>query len=160
MTSEAARHAVEGWNLFGRELAMEACIFCKIIRKEAPSYTVYEDENSIAFLDIRPMNPGHTLIVSKKHYRWVWDITDVGKYFETVTMIARTLQKTMRTDWIAADVAGMGVPHAHIHLVPRYPGDGHGEFVNGKNVKTIPTQEMSRITETIRNSLMASGVRA
>jgi len=132
---------------------MEECVFCKIIRKELPSYSVFEDETDIAFLDIRPLNPGHTLVVPKTHFRWIWDVPDTGKHFETVAMIAKALRKTMKTEWIAADVAGMGVPHAHVHLVPRFPQDGHGEFVNGKNVKTIPAEQMVSIAETIRNGL-------
>jgi histidine triad (HIT) family protein len=132
---------------------MEECIFCKIVRKELPSYSVFEDENYIAFLDIRPMNPGHTLVVPKKHHRWVWDVPEAGRYFETATRIARALQKTMKTEWIAADVAGMGVAHAHLHLIPRFPEDGHGEFVDGKNVKTIPAEEMKSIAESVRRGL-------
>lgn len=132
---------------------MEDCIFCKIIRKEGPSYSIYEDDNYAAFLDIRPMNPGHTLVVTKKHYRWVWDVPRIGEYFETTTTIAKALQRVMETDWIAADVAGMGVPHAHIHLVPRFPQDGHGEFINGQNVKKITAEEMKTIAQKIRNQL-------
>lgn len=132
---------------------MEDCIFCKIIRKEAPSYSIYEDDNYAAFLDIRPMNPGHTLVVTKKHHRWVWDVPHIGEYFETTRTIAKALQKVMETDWIAADVAGMGVPHAHIHLVPRFPQDGHGEFINGQNVKKITVDELKTIAQKIRNQL-------
>jgi diadenosine tetraphosphate (Ap4A) HIT family hydrolase len=65
-------------------------------------------------------------------------------------MIAKTLQKTMNTEWVVADIGGMGVPHAHVHVVPRFPGDGHAEFLNAQNVKDIPTEEMKRIAEEIR----------
>ncbi len=132
---------------------MEDCIFCKIVLKQLPSYTVYEDDNYVAFLDIRPLNPGHTLVVPKKHHRWVWDVPETGPYFERVAGIARVLQKTMKTDWVIADVAGMGVAHAHVHVVPRFPKDGHGEFVNAENAKTIPMKEMKTIAEKIRNGL-------
>ena len=137
---------------------MENCVFCKIVRKELSSYSVFEDGDYIAFLDIRPMNPGHTLVVPKLHYRWVWDVPEAGRFFETVTRVAKALQKTMKTEWVAADVAGMGAAHAHIHLIPRFPQDGHGEFVNGRNVKTIPTEQMKTIAETIRKGLLASAV--
>ena len=100
------------------------------------------------------MNPGHTLVCPKRHYRWVWDVPEVGRYFETVAKIAKVIQNSMKTDWVAADVAGMGVAHAHTHLVPRFPSDGHGEFVNGQNVKKISTEEMKKIAETIRNGLL------
>jgi len=56
----------------------------------------------------------------------------------------------MSTEWVVADVGGMGVPHAHVHVIPRFPGDGHAEFVNAQNVKDIPTEEMKRIAERIR----------
>jgi histidine triad (HIT) family protein len=135
------------------KVEMDNCAFCKIIRKELPSYSVFEDEDYVAFLDIRPMNPGHTLIVPKRHSRWVWDVPDTGTYFKTVARIAKALQRAMKTDWIAADVAGMGVAHAHIHLVPRFPHDGHGEFLNGQNVKTISAEQMKSIVEKVRNEL-------
>lgn len=132
---------------------LEDCVFCKIIRNELPSYPVYNDEHFFAFLDIRPLNPGHTLVVPKRHDRWVWDVPHSGQYFEITTKIAKAMQNTMRTEWIAADVAGMGVQHAHIHLVPRFPNDGHGEFVNGRNVKTISEDEMKDIADKIRKGL-------
>ena len=65
-------------------------------------------------------------------------------------MIAKTLQKTMNTERVVADIGGMGVPHAHVHVIPRFPEDGHAEFVNAQNVKHIPTEEMKRIAEKIR----------
>ena len=135
---------------------MEDCVFCKIIRKQLPSYTVLEDEKYLAFLDIRPLNPGHTLVVPKEHHRWVWDVPETGHYFETVGRIARVLQRTMKTDWVVADVAGMGVAHAHVHVVPRFPDDGHGEFVNAEKAKSITTEQMTIIAETIRNELSSS----
>jgi histidine triad (HIT) family protein len=134
-------------------LQAQDCIFCKIVRKELPSYLVFEDENFIAFLDIRPLNPGHTLVSPKKHHRWVWDVPEAGGYFETVRMIAKALQKEMNTEWIVADIGGMGVAHAHVHVVPRFAGDGHGEFVNPKNVKDIPPDQMKKLAERIRSGL-------
>jgi len=68
-------------------------------------------------------------------------------------MIAKALQKTMNTEWVVADIGGMGVAHAHVHVVPRFPGDGHAEFVNAQNVKNITTTEMKTIAEKIRNAL-------
>src|SRR5207247_9085851 len=98
---------------------VEDCVFCKIIREELPSYSVFEDGDYIAFLDIRPMNPGHTLVVPKLHYRWVWDVPEAGRFFETVTRVAKALQKTMNTEWVAADVEGRGLPRAAHTLTHR-----------------------------------------
>jgi len=128
------------------------CIFCKIAKGEIPCYKVYEDKDFLAFLDINPLNPGHTLVIPKKHYRWVWDIEDIGEYFETIKKIAKTLQKSMNTEWIVCDVAGVGVSHAHAHLVPRFDNDGHEEFLNLKNIKKISKEEMENIAKKIRES--------
>ena len=135
------------------------CIFCKIVRKELPSYLIFEDKNFIAFLDIHPLNPGHTLVSPKKHHRWVWDVPEAGRYFETVRLIAKTLQKTMSTEWVVADIGGMGVAHAHVHVIPRFPGDGHGEFVNPQKFKAIPPEEMKRIAEKIRNGFYGASAK-
>ena len=94
------------------------CIFCKIVRGEIPAHKVYEDENFLAFLDINPQSPGHTQVIPKKHYRWVWDVENVGKYFEVVSKIARAQQKAFGTDFILSKIIGDEVPHAHIWIFP------------------------------------------
>lgn len=132
---------------------MTDCIFCKIANLEIPSNIVFENDNFLAFLDIRPLNPGHTLVIPRKHYRWVWDVPMPGPYFEVVTRIAKALQIVMKTDWIACEIAGMGVHHAHIHLIPRFPNDGHGEFPIQTNVKNITPDKMKTIAESIRRGL-------
>jgi len=97
---------------------MNDCIFCKIVSGEIPSHKVYEDENFLAFLDIRPLAPGHTLVIPKAHYRWVWDVPNVDTYFETVRIIAHALQKAFGVDEVHARVVGEEVAHAHIWLYP------------------------------------------
>ncbi|MEK7461812.1 MAG: HIT domain-containing protein [Patescibacteria group bacterium] len=94
------------------------CIFCKIVKGEIPSYKVYEDENFLAFLDINPQSPGHTQIITKKHYRWVWDTPNAGKYFEVVQKIAKAQQKAFGTDFILSRIIGDEVEHAHIWVFP------------------------------------------
>ncbi len=107
----------------------ENCIFCKIVKGEISSYKVYEDENFLAFLDINPQSPGHTQVVTKKHYRWVWDLPSevdepasakatAGKYFEVVKKIALAQQKAFNTDWILSKIIGDEVEHAHIWVFP------------------------------------------
>ena len=98
---------------------MEDCIFCKIARGEIPAEKVYEDAEFLAFLDIRPQAPGHTLVIPKEHYRWVWDVPNVGRYFEIVKKIAQAMQKTFGAiDEIHSRVIGEEVPHAHVWLYP------------------------------------------
>ena len=94
------------------------CIFCKIVKGEIPAEKIYEDENFLAFLDIRPLSAGHTLVIPKKHYRWVWDMPDVGVYFEITKKIAKVIQKSFGTEQIFSKIIGDEVPHAHIWLFP------------------------------------------
>lgn len=96
----------------------ENCIFCKIIKGEIPSYKVYEDDNFLAFLDINPQSPGHTQVIPKKHHRWVWDVPNVGEYFEVAKKIAKAQQKAFETDWILSKIVGDEIPHAHIWIFP------------------------------------------
>ena len=95
-------------------MKQDDCIFCKIVAGEIPSHTVYEDAHFIAFLDIRPLSPGHTLVIPKSHVRFVWNVPQIGNYFEVVQKIAHALQKTTGTEEIYSKVIGEEVPHAHV----------------------------------------------
>ena len=133
---------------------MADCVFCKIITGEIPSYQVYEDDEFFAFLDIRPLNPGHTLIIPKKHLRWVWDAENIGKYYEVVKKIALGLKAAFKTDYVVSLVLGEEVEHAHVWLVPRHKGDGHGGAIDLKNVKEIGEEEMKEIAERIKKNII------
>ena len=97
---------------------MENCIFCKIVRGEIPAYKVYEDKNFLAFLDIHPQSPGHMQIIPKKHFRWVWQVSNVGEYFEVARKIALAQQKAFNTDFILSKIVGDEIEHAHIWIYP------------------------------------------
>ncbi len=96
----------------------ESCVFCKIVAKAIPSHTVFEDEYFLAFLSIDPISTGHTLVIPKDHYRWVWDVPNAGAYFEVCKRIARAQQKAYAIDAIHSKVVGEEVPHAHIWIFP------------------------------------------
>jgi len=132
---------------------MKNCIFCKIIAKEIPCTKVYEDKNTLAFLDIRPLNPGHTLVIPKKHYRWIWDIPNIGKFYEVVKKIANAIRKAFKTEFLVSFIIGEEVPHAHVWLVPRFKDDGHGASIKLSNIKEIPEKEMQEIAKKIKNCL-------
>lgn len=93
---------------------MDNCIFCKIVSGEISAYKVYEDENFLAFLDIHPTSPGHTQVIPKKHFRFVWDLPNVGEYFEVVRKIAVAEQRAFDTEMILSKVYGADVEHAHV----------------------------------------------
>lgn len=101
------------------------CIFCKIVKKEISAQIVYEDKDFLAFLDIHPQSPGHTQVIPKNHYRWVWDVPNVGGYFEVVKKIALAQKKAFNTDFILSKIVGDEVEHAHIWVFPNkdVPGD-------------------------------------
>lgn len=94
------------------------CIFCKIVKKEIPSYVVYENENFLAFLDINPQSPGHVQVIPKDHYRWVWDVPNSSEYFEIAKKIALAQRKAFNTDFILSRIVGDEVHHAHIWVFP------------------------------------------
>lgn len=132
---------------------MNECIFCKIVAGKIPSYKIYEDENFFAFLDTKPLNPGHTLIIPKEHFRWVWDVPDIGQYFEAVRKIAQAIRKALVTEYVVSLVFGQEVLHAHVWLVPRLANDGHGGAIDLKNIKEISPEEMQSLVEKIKKYL-------
>lgn len=125
------------------------CIFCKIGKGEIPCKKVYEDKNYLAFLDIKPLNKGHVLVIPKKHFQWVYDVDDQGGYWKVAQKIARQIIAKMGARYVHFVTWGLEVPHAHIHVVPRYENDGHPGFIDWKNSKTIDDAEMQRIAERI-----------
>ncbi len=114
-----------------------SCIFCKIVKGEIPAVKVYEDDDFLAFLDIHPQSPGHTQVIPKKHYRWVWDVANVGAYFEVARRIALAQQKAFDTDFILSKIVGDEVPHAHIWVFPndKVKGDKTDFEGNAEKIK-------------------------
>ena len=102
---------------------MENCIFCKIVKKEIPATVIYEDSDFLAFMDIHPLAPGHVQLIPKKHYRWVWDVSNAGEYFEIAKKIANAQKKAFGAEIIRSQIYGEDVPHAHIWLWPDLPKD-------------------------------------
>lgn len=97
---------------------MNTCIFCKIVAKEVPAEVVYEDADFLAFLDIRPLSPGHALVIPKQHYRWVWDVPNTGAYFEIAKKVALAQQKAFGVEMVLSKIVGEEVPHAHVWIFP------------------------------------------
>jgi histidine triad (HIT) family protein len=101
---------------------MEDCIFCKIVSGTKPEDRVYEDDSTIAFLDIRPRSPGHTLLIPREHYTWFTDMPDelYTKVFKSVKNLAEQMKKEHGADYIRVSIVGREVPHVHIHLIPQW----------------------------------------
>ncbi len=130
---------------------MKDCVFCKIVKGEIPAYKIYEDKKYLAFLDINPYTKGHSLVIPKVHYRWTYDIPDFGEYFEVCKSIALKIKKTLKAEWMMFLTLGWQVPHAHVHVIPRYPNDAMEEFE--KLEYKYKKGEMSLISKKIRNQL-------
>ncbi len=124
-----------------------ASIFSKIVAGEIPCYKVAEDERHLAFLDINPMAPGHTLVIPKQEIDYLFDMADED--YLALELFAKKVAKALKAAIPCARVAeavlGMEVPHAHIHLVPiRAESD-----MNFRNKLSIPAEEMASIATTI-----------
>jgi len=119
---------------------MEPCIFCKIVKKEIPSHIVYEDSDFLAFMDIHPLSPGHTLVIPKTHYRWVWDVPNTEEYFEVTKKIALAQRKAFKTSAISIKIVGEEIHHAHIWVFPNPDPDkvsGEIHDFEGNKMKII-----------------------
>lgn len=110
---------------------MSDCLFCKIVRGEIPSMRVYEDEYAIAFLDINPVNVGHTLVVPKAHHQDVAAMpeADAARLFAAAHKVANAAPRAVGASAFNIGVntgaaAGQIVMHAHVHVMPRFEGDG------------------------------------
>lgn len=99
---------------------MEDSIFTKIIKGEIPCHKIYEDERTLAFLDIHPVSPGHTLVIPKKQVEFLWDLDDdmYQTVMATAKKVALHLRETLAVPYIGVQVVGVDVPHAHVHLIP------------------------------------------
>lgn len=101
-------------------------LFQKIIRRELPATILFEDSDTVAFLDIHPVTKGHTLVIPKKPYVWFDDMPDeeLGRLFSTVKKITKAMKKSLFCDFVQVTIVGQDVPHVHIHLMPRMLDDG------------------------------------
>ncbi len=136
---------------------MEGCIFCRIINGEIPSYKVYEDEDILAVLDINPIVKGHTLVLPKRHSKWVWDMEDQGyqNLMGKVKHLAIALRQAFNTEWVAEGIAGVDIPHSHVHLLPRDINDGLGAFPPSKTMEPkLSDQEMEEIAQRIKEKII------
>ncbi|GIW63472.1 MAG: HIT family protein [Patescibacteria group bacterium] len=128
---------------------MKNCIFCKIVQGEIPCYKIYEDDKFLAFLDINPRVEGHTLLIPKKHYRWVYDVPEFGEYWETAKKIALASKTALSAEFVSFATHGLEVAHAHIHILPRQKGEY--EFLPNK--KELSKPQFAKIAEIIMQNL-------
>jgi histidine triad (HIT) family protein len=133
------------------------CVFCKIIRGELPAYIVFEDDISLAFLDAKPVFPGHTLLVPREHYGTLIDLPAplVGPLFQNAQLLAQAMETGLKADGTFVAInnhVSQSVPHMHIHVVPRHYKDGLKGFFWPRQ-KYKDQQEMLDIQQTLRSTI-------
>lgn len=142
---------------------MSDCVFCKIISGEFKSSRIYEDDALIAFMDIQPVNKGHLLIIPKKHVELIADLDNDTS--ARMIMLANRINNALRKsdvklegiNYFLADgeSAGQEVFHTHLHLIPRFKGDGFGFiFPEGYRVDLPERDELNMIAEKVKNCMV------
>lgn len=136
---------------------MNDCLFCKIITGEIPSSKVYEDEKCYAFLDLHPVNIGHTLLVPKAHSENLYTVADedIAHMATVLKKLSIAIKQAVKADGINIEmnndpVAGQLIFHTHLHIVPRFEGDG---FTHWHGARGYNNGEMTEVAEKISNLL-------
>jgi histidine triad (HIT) family protein len=126
----------------------ESCIFCKIVKKQAPASILYEDDTTIAFLDIRPLNTGHTLIIPKAHHIDIFDTPqkELAAVHITAKHLSAAIMDATKADGISiiqqnGKAAGQDIFHLHVHVVPRFEGQKLPSFNELKKVEHTKLEE-------------------
>lgn len=134
---------------------MGDCVFCKIVKREIKHSQIYEDKNTVAFLDVRPASPkgGHTLVIPKKHFELITDVPDniLADVMKTVKKVTKALLSEFDGVNVLQNngaVAGQWVNHVHFHLIPRDKGDGI--IVEKWKPNEYSEGEMEKMTEKLR----------
>ena len=133
------------------------CIFCKIANKEIPSRIITETENSIAFLDAFPVSLGHTLVIPKRHYGKVQDMTDLDNtdLFNTVYKVISKVDRLTGATLLAVHNgkdSGQEIPHVHVHLIPRELSDQAGPVHSMfKDRPKLSDKELDELCTKIKN---------
>jgi len=135
---------------------MSTCIFCQIIAGESPSHKIYEDEKVLAFLDIKPLNPGQTVVVPKKHAEHLLESTDeeIVSLILAAKKIAPIIMQSVgaqgcNINFNVGHSAGQMIFHTHLNIIPRYDDDGYKEWCRIEEVK----DNLLDVSERIRDGL-------
>ena len=125
------------------------CVFCQIVAGVLPCYKIYEDDNFLGFLDIKPLSLGNSLLIPKKHYRWVYDIPEFGDYWLAAQKIARASIEALEAKSVSFLTLGFEVPHAHIRIIPRFHDDVHQNGLDFNYTAKVTPDKMLEISRKI-----------
>lgn len=131
----------------------EDCIFCKIVRGELPSKTIYEDDDFRVILDLKPVTRGHALIIAREHADNLYELPEetAGKAMILARRLAGVLREKLHCDGLNlmqnnGEVAGQTVSHFHLHMIPRYEGDG-------QEINLVPGEATQEELEAVRKQI-------
>ena len=138
-------------------MSSEGCVFCRIVRGEIPSRKVFEDDSTLAMLDVSPLAPGHILVVPKIHFERVEDLSPEisNALFSTVQRLTGPVRRSVNAHALTIGIndgreAGQVVPHVHIHISPRDRNDGGGKIHSIMSRRPrLSEDDMARIAEKI-----------
>ena len=136
---------------------MDNCVFCKIVKGEIPCIKIYEDDNFLVFLDIHPINKGHTLIIPKQHYNNLFEIDNkeiLENYFIIIKKISDVLKKVLNSDGNSIHMDNnveQKILHSHVHIIPRFNDDKIKMMSGGTDSKW---DEMEEIGEKLKKELI------
>lgn len=135
---------------------MTDCLFCKIRDKKIAAFVIYEDKRALAFLDLMPRAPGHTLVVPKVHAATITDLpeSEIQPLFSAVRKVVGLLAKSLTPDGVTVGInqgeaSGQVVGHLHVHVMPRFDGDGGGAVQSV--VHNPPKESLEAIAQKIKN---------
>ena len=141
------------------------CLFCKIIKKEIPAEIVYEDNSTLAFLDINPRNPGHVLVIPKVHCEDIFGISDMDlrELAVSVKRLANAAKEGMKADGVSISqsngaAAGQVISHLHFHVIPRFESEGPQGLEAILPTKKMTNEMLAEVKTAIMGSLQNSPV--
>ena len=130
---------------------MDTCIFCKILNGSAPAHKIWENENFFAFLDINPVNPGHTMVIPKHHIDYVFDLGEplYSELFRVAKELSEPIKRATQASRIGVVIEGFSVSHLHVHLVPM----NDVNELNPTRATRATAEELVAVAINIRNEL-------
>ena len=135
-------------------MSIQNCEFCSLVRRDREASIVFEDDRTMAFLDIRPVNDGHTLVIPKNHYETIYDIPDdeIAYVYKVVKRVASAIRDGVKPDGISVTqhngrAAMQRVFHLHVHVIPRYEGQ---RFPRPDELSLADRERLEEVAKKIR----------
>ena len=138
-------------------MSQDNCVFCKIVSGELSTHKIYENSDVLVFLDIHPVNKGHSLVIPKKHYDNIYETPEdtLANMITVAKIVSRGLKAGLKAEGVNVtmnndSMAGQVIFHSHMHVIPRFSGDGFGPWISKG---PYASGEAERMRDTITQAL-------